>query len=181
MMGLLAQQSDSGLIQLIFVIGLGAVWVLSFLVKRSRRQQQTQQTRPGQPPAAQPPGTDALSQVRKFFETIQQEQAEPRTEPRMATPVRARRPRRRAKVVPVKAPEEPESTESLAERMRRQDAGSPEGVRAAAVRGRAPRRVGLEGVVANPRLSPAARAIVLSEIMGSPTALRPHRSPFEME
>ena len=188
MMLLLLGSGDSGLVQVVVLAVIGVIWVLGKLVHKASQQQRGEGTRTmttmgqqAQPPTqAQVPErapTGALAEVRRFFEALQSGQQSQQGTAQQPVPEIHRR-RQVARAVPLAAPEEPTPKRkvSLAERMKRREAQEQGTTRAAAVKHEPVPTRGLERLVGNVRMSPAARAIVSGEIMGSPRSLSPYRT-----
>jgi hypothetical protein len=177
---LLAQNDDKGWIQLIFVVIVVAVMLIGKLVQKvgqkkpSVRQREEEEYTPPLPPP--PRQREKLSEVRDFFEKVQQHEKQiqhPAGNPRIIV-------ERHRTMIPIEAPdgEEGPATEqgmTLVEALKAQRtevAQAPRGV-AAKVERPEP-AMELESLVSDVRLSAGARAILLTEIMGSPRAFRPY-------
>jgi len=186
-MGFLLADDDGGVVQFVIMLFIGLIWLLGHLAQKMGKQRQAAreaQRRQNPPPASRTPAASAVDEVKRFFEGLQQ-QAQQRTDPVVQQKTRYRRPaqaRARRGKPPVRTKAAPaevrREAESLAEQLRRREEVQRAETHTVAT-GVVASGSGLERLVSNSRLSPAARAIVLSEVIGSPRCLHPHRSPFE--
>lgn len=168
---------DSWLVQLVIMAVIGIIWALGKLVHKASQQREETRTTIGQSQTPERAPTGALAEVRQFFENIQRgQQSQQRTTQQFVPDVHRRK--RVPRAVPVTAQDEPAPKRkiTLAERMKRKEAQEQKTYRGAAVKREPVSTSGLERLAGNVRMSPAARAIVLGEIMGSPRSLSPYRT-----
>lgn len=168
-------QGDAGLIQLVIFGIVVLVMVIGGAIKKVREKQQSEQAAWGRTPhEEQPTQKEKLSEVRQFFEQMQQRE-KPKT---VGTRGHAEEVRRRRPVVveqEVEGSEGPAGQEgkTVAEYLKEEEtAAKPT---SQATKKEAAEAIGLERVMRDERFSSGARAIVLMEIMGAPRSLRPYR------
>lgn len=177
---LLAQDDDRGWIQLVFVIIVVVVMLIGKLVQRASQKQRAQEPPREYTPPPPPRQRDKLSEVRAFFEDVQQQ------EKRAQTPATARQMvQRHRSVIPAEAPDGEEGPAAeqgmtLVEALRAQKVEQAQALPGVAAKVERPLpSMELEDLVGDVRLSPLARAVLLTEIIGLPRACRPYSPPTD--